>query len=172
MRIAVCDSSTLILLAKISLVKKVYDYYDKVLITKEVFRETVELGKIKNKEDALIIEREVRENRINISEVKDKSNIKEILKNFKCNLGEAEALSLAIEKNIKIFTDDLEAIKICKIYNTEFITALAFLIKLVHDNKIEKEDALIKFDTISKIGFYSKEILNYALEECNKKWSK
>ena len=96
----------------------------------------------------------------------------EILKNFKCNLGEAEAISLAIDKKSTLFTDDSEAMKICKVYDIEFITALAFLIKLVQDNKVDKEDALIKFQRLAKLGYYSKEILDYAFEECNKKWNK
>lgn len=94
------------------------------------------------------------------------------MKNFKCNLGEAEAISLAINKKSILFTDDSEAMKICKVYDIEFITALSFLIKLVQDNEIDKEDALIKFHRLGRLGYYSKEILDYAFEECNRKWNK
>ncbi|MEK6907183.1 MAG: hypothetical protein AABW45_01525 [Nanoarchaeota archaeon] len=172
MGIIVFDSSTLILLAKINLLKKVYLYYDKIIIPEHVFKETIEKGKTENKEDAYLIEKEIKDKKINILKIKNKNILDEILKNFKCNLGEAEAISLAIDKKSTLFTDDSEAMKICKVYDIEFITALAFLIKLVQDNKVDKEDALIKFQRLAKLGYYSKEILDYAFEECNKKWNK
>ena len=170
--IIVSDSSTLILLAKINILKMVHNYYKKVLIPKQVFIETVEIGKEQNKEDALIIEKEIKDKKIIISEIINKENLNVILKDFKCNLGEAEMLSLAIDKNATLFTDDAEAMKACRVYDLEFITALAFLVKLINDNKIDKEEALIKFSLLSKLGYYSKEILNEALMECNKKWNK
>lgn len=172
MNLIVSDSSTLILLAKTNLLKSVYLYFNKMLITEAVFKETVEHGKSENKEDAFIIEKEVNENRINVEKIKDKKILNNILINFKCNLGEAEAITLAINKKSKLFTDDLEAIKVCKVYDVEFITALAFLIKLLHDSKIDKEMAIMKFEGLSKFGYYSKEMLKYYLEEINKKWNK
>ena len=170
--IMVSDSSTLILLTKISILKMVHNYYKKILIPKQVFIEAVEIGKEQNKEDALIIEKEIKDKKIIISEIINKENLNMILKDFKCNLGEAEALSLAIDKNATLFTDDAEAMKVCRVYDVEFITALAFLVKLINDNKIDKEESLIKFNLLSKLGYYSKEILNEALVECNKKWNK
>ena len=172
MNLIVSDSSTLILLARTNLLKKVYLYFNKILIPETVFKETVEYGKDKKKEDAFMVGKEVNENRISVEKVNDKKTLNEILINFKCNLGEAEALTLAINKKSRLFTDDLEAIKICKIYNIEFITALAFLTKLLQDNKIDKELAMIKFGELSKLGYYSKDILKYGLEEINKKWNK
>jgi len=172
MNLIVSDSSTLILLAKTNLLKKVYLYFNKILITEAVFKETVEYGKSENKEDAFIIEKEINGNRINIEKIKDKKTLNNILINFRCNLGEAEALTLAINKKSKLFTDDLEAIKICKVYDVEFTTALAFLIKLFQDNNIDKEETMVRFEVLSKFGYYSKDILKYGLEEINKKWNK
>ena len=172
MNIVAFDSSTLILLAKINLLKKVYLYYGKIVIPQQVFKETVEKGKNENKEDAYLIEKEIKNKRIDILKIKNKNTLNEILGNFKCNLGEAESISLAIDRKSTLFTDDSEAIKICKVYEVEFITALAFLIKLVQDNKIDKEEAVIKLHRLAKLGYYSKEILDCAFEECNKKWNK
>ena len=172
MNLIIADSSTLILLAKINLLRNVYLYFNNIIISETVFKETVESGKMDNKEDSFIIEKEINEGRIIIEKIKDKKILNEILTGFRCHLGEAEALTLAINKKSRLFVDDLEAIKICKIYNIEFITALAFLIKLVQDNQIDNELANIKFNEISKLGYYSKEIIKCTLEEINKKWNK
>jgi len=172
MNIIIFDSSSLILMAKINLLKFIGEYKYKTFITKEVYRESVEIGKQGGKSDAFIIEEEIKNRKINISEIKNPNLLTMILKNFKCAKGEAEALSLSIDKKAMLFTDDLESIKICKVYEIDFITTLTFLVKLVYDDKIEKDEALIKFDLLAKYGYYSKKILNYALEECNKKWNK
>lgn len=159
----VADSSTLILMSKMTITKLIYSYVDHMLIPKYVFEEVVEKGK--NKDDAIIIKNLIEESKIKIKKLKENKLMKNLMYNFKINQGEAEALALAMQEKTSLLVDDGEAIKVCKVYDINFITALALLIKLVRDNKLNKESAMVKIERLKKIGYYSKEIIENAIKE-------
>lgn len=161
----VADSSTLILMSKITLTKKICDY-KKILIPKSVFREVVEEGKKSNKEDAIVVENLVKEDRIKVKNVDGNKIIRALMENFKINNGEAEAIALSLKEKSSLLTDDREAIKVCKVYDISFTTALAFLVKLAKDKKIDKKEALMKIEKLKNIGYYSIGIINNAIQEC------
>ena len=164
--VIVADSSTIILASKVTVMKLVYNYMDLILIPEYVFKEVVEKGKEANKEDAILVENLIKEKKIKVIKIKDNRLMKELINNFKINQGEAEAITLAVQEKTSLLVDDGEAIKICKVYNINFITTLAFLIKLVKDKILDKESALIKIEKLRKIGHYSKDIIQDAIMEC------
>lgn len=167
MAIAVCDSSSLILLAKVGLLGHLSIYADKVLIPTAVFNEAVVAGKQGGKEDAFIIEREIEKNVIDVSKVKDNKLVERLLENFRIELGEAEAIALSIEKNALFLTiDDREGIKACRVFGVPFVTALAFLVKLTKDKKIPGEEASLALDKLQRICLYSDDMLSAAKKEC------
>ena len=173
MKYATCDSSTLILLAKTDLLNEIYYYIHKLLIPVDVFREVVIEGKKDNKLDALIVEKDIESKKIEVKEIKDDTFVKKLLKDFKFDEGEAEAIALTLQEDaLFLGTDDGEAIKACRVYGIDFITALGLLVKLVEDQKILKDVALLKIDQLKKIGYYSSEIISNAIKECEKIWNK
>ena len=161
------DSSTLILMSKTTITREIYNYIDSVLISKQVFKEIVEAGKKDNKEDAIIVENLIKEGKIKVKGIKNHKFIKGLITDFKINQGEAEAITLALQEKTSLLTDDKECIKICRVYDIIFITALSFLVKLVKDKLLDKKIAMIKIDSLKKIGYYSKDIIEDAIRECN-----
>ncbi len=162
------DSSTLILLSKITITKHVWDYLGFILIPECVFIEVIEKGKKNSKDDAIIVENLIKEDKIKIKKIKNNKLMKELMLNFKVNRGEAEALILAMENNLPLLVDDKEAIKVCRIYDIKFITAISLLVEFVKEDIINKESALIKIENLKKISYYSEDIIKNAMEEL--KW--
>lgn len=163
----VCDSSTLILLAKSGLLAHFIQAYGDVMIPQEVFREVVLEGKKHNKEDALIVENKVKDGKITVLAVEDRKQIGQLLSDFKMQKGEAEAVALCIERKATLLgADDREALKACRVYGIPFVTALAFAIVLATENRMSKEELELAVSKLEKLGFYSKEIMEYARKEC------
>ena len=109
----------------------------------------------------LTIKKEIEKNRIVLIDV-GKKNYSSILAQFK--LDEGEAAAYALFKKIKgnaILTDDGELIKLCKIENAPFITAMAVVVKLFKKKKLAKGDALEKLEKLYGYGRYSKDIYDF-----------
>ena len=157
----VSNTSTLILLGKIDILTLLLDEIKKIAIPKIVYKE------IKNKDsfEILLIEKEIKKNRIILVDV-DKKDYEFALKQFK--LDEGEAAAYALYKKIRgkaILTDDGELIKLCRIGDIPFITALAVIVMLYKKNKLSKKDALDNMDKLQSYGRYSNEIYNYFKSE-------
>lgn len=167
MRSAVIDSSTLILLSKSGLLRPALAYPAAFSIPKEVFRGVVVKGKQQGKEDALVVEKEVENGRIRVESVLGNKQVDALLKDFRMNRGEAEAVALALEKKaLFLGADDREAIKACRVYGLPFVTALSVAVKLSQDKKLSREELELAILKLEKFGFYSKEIVLEAKKEC------
>ena len=157
----VSNTSTLILLGKIDILTLLLDEIKKIAIPKIVYKE------IKNKDsfEILLIEKEIKRNRIILVDV-DKKDYEFALKQFK--LDEGEAAAYALYKKIRgkaILTDDGELIKLCRIGDIPFITALAVIVMLYKKSKLSKKNALDNLDKLQSYGRYSDEIYNYFKSE-------
>lgn len=154
--IFVSNSSTLILLAKISALNTFLENADKIIIPQQVYDESILR---KNSFDALLIQRQVGKK---IIVQKTQKNLVEIRKQFRMDEGEAAAYALYDSTTHKaILTDDRELIKLCKIENIKFICAIAIVLQLYNQKKLSKEDCLEKMKKLQEIGRYSKEIIDY-----------
>jgi len=150
------DSSTLILLAKITLLRNFASQKDvriTQLIKEEVFQK-------KEAEDSIIIEICIKEDVIKLLGNSDKT--KKIAEQFGIDDGEAEVIAFAMDNNYIVATDDLKAIKTCKILNIPFITAIHCLISYNKAKKEDKKITLEKLKKLEKIGRYSSEIIKEA----------
>ncbi|HLD33963.1 hypothetical protein A3A21_03700 [Candidatus Jorgensenbacteria bacterium RIFCSPLOWO2_01_FULL_45_25b] len=148
----VSNSSTLILLAKITLLQKFLDNAPKVIIPEEV-RNEISIGSF----DAQLIESEIIKGRISV--VNSDSTLKrELMEQFRLDVGEAAAFTLYKPIHHAILTDDRELIKLCKIQRIPFICAMAIVVRLNEQKIISKQQALEKIDRLFEIGRYSKEI--------------
>ena len=157
MKEIVFDASTLILLAKITALKKTVEK-GKAIISLDVEEEST----IKeNLFDAKIIKNLLKGGLIKIENVKLN---KKIMEDFNLDKGETTALSLAKEKNILLGTDDGPTIKACKILDIKFATAVHFLLRLVKENEISGEIAKEKLMLLEKYGRYNSQIIKNAIE--------
>ena len=150
----VFDSSTLILLAKIELLRQIVSRFT-VIITKEVEKESTR----KECFDAKLIARLIKEKNIVVEEVTSKKSKEKLRKDFNIEIGEASALLLAKIKNCPLATDDGPTIRACKIMNIKFVTAIHFLIKECESKSLSMDTALIKLEKLKKYGRYNLRII-------------
>ena len=153
----VFDSSTLILLAKIEILNIISE--DMQIIVPEMVRSEC-TGK--DLFDAKLISSLIKNGKIKVAGATKKESAEKLCRDFKIHIGEAEALALALKRNLPIAVDDLPSIKACKILNHKFTTAIHFLINVSENGKINEDMAFVKLEKLSLYGRYSKRILEDA----------
>lgn len=153
----VFDSLTAILLAKIQLLSTVTKEL-KIIFTESVKEETI---KKKDNLDSKLITKLIIENKIKVIKTK-RSQVNKLAKEFNIERGEAEALELANKKKSLLATDDGPSIKVCKILNIKFTTAIHFLVQFYEKGLLDKKIALEKLKSLEKYGGYDYEIIKDA----------
>jgi len=153
----VFDASTLILLAKIEILNIISE--DIQIIVPEMVRSEC-TGK--DLFDAKLISSLIKNGKIKVAGATKKESVEKLCRDFKIHIGEAEALVLALKRNLPIAVDDLPSIKACKILNHKFTTAIHFLINVTENGKINEDMAFVKLEKLSLYGRYSKRILEDA----------
>ena len=129
----VSNSTILIFLAKINkldLLKRLFNF---VLIPEAVKKESVDEGKKKNYIDATQIEKAINDGWIKVEHVQ----IENIIENLNIDEGEAEAISLAHQKKIKLLMDQSharDAAKLLKLQprGTLYVLYLALSKKIIN----------------------------------------
>lgn len=154
------DASTLILLAKIELLKEISKEVE-IIIAVEVKNEAT---RKKDLFDVQIIRELIEQDIIRIEEVKDRKSIEKLKKDFNIAEGEAASLVLAKGKGFILATDDGPAIKAAKILGVHFTTAIDFLIRAYEREILTKKIAMSKLDRLSKYGRYTSRIIEDAIE--------
>jgi predicted nucleic acid-binding protein len=82
---------------------------------------------------------------------------------FHLGIGEAEALSLAIEQQADLVaTDDRNAIRACKLLRLRFTTAIGVLIRLQESGRLTAAEARRGLDRLAVYGRYHRTILEDA----------
>lgn len=151
----VFDASTLILLAKLDILELVLKKYSGV-IPESVRDEII----YKRGIDTELIVQQIKSGNLIIEKNPKKDKVKQILRDFPLGSGETSALIIAKEKDILFATDDGLAIKVCKIFNVKFTTAIHFLIEA----GLGKSLTMAKLKLLQKYGRYSGEIIKDAEE--------
>ncbi len=158
----VSNASTLILLAKVGILRKFLDEFGEIIIPNEVENE-ITAG---NRFDSKILKKEIEDKHIIVKSIK--SNTSKILKEFKMHKGEAEAYVLYKECDAKaILTDDGELIKLCKLFEIPFINALAIITRMFEKGIITRTEACEYLQKLNDYGRYSKEVFNFFKQEVN-----
>lgn len=152
----VSDSSTLILLAKIELLRAVTERH-RILVTKEVFAECT----IKETLDSQLIQTLAEDRMITVETLtrQDQNLAKKLRADFKLGKGEAGTLALAHRRELPVATDDRLAIKVAKLLNVSFVTTIHFLVEAYESAQIERGIALEKLGKLRVIGRYGERIL-------------
>ena len=150
----VFDASTLILLAKVSLLREVSSVIE-IIIPLEVEREAI----IKKTEDAELIALLIQERKISMQKADEAKAIKKLQIDFRLAKGEAEALWLARKQRYPIAIDDGPGIRASKVLGLRFLTAAHLLLHLTFENKLSSELAQEKLAMLIKYGRYNKRII-------------
>ncbi len=147
------DASTLILLSKIDLLQTVFDKYKGAI--PETVKKEVEY---KDGIDTRAIMQQTKEGRLDLKKDPDSKEVDKLCKDFPLGKGEAAVITIAKQNNWALATDDGLAIKVCKIFNIRFITAIHFLIEV----GLKEYIALAKLELLKKYGRYSAGIIEDA----------
>jgi hypothetical protein len=154
------DASTLILLAKIEMLDIfITDFGKKVAISDKIKEEVLE----GSSPERPLIAKLIQGRGIDVLKIKDKRLVRKLMDDFNIDEGEAEALTLAIEKKASLVaTDDKNAIRACKIMRLDFTTAIAILARACERGLIRRDEALTKLQKLQSFARYNKGIIETA----------
>ncbi|MBM4135819.1 MAG: hypothetical protein FJ241_03200 [Nitrospira sp.] len=151
------DSSTLILLAKVELLREIIAEVT-IIIPEKVKVECLSKESI----DAILISTLIKEKKIEVKKAGDEEAIKKIQRDFRIESGEAGTIWLARRLNCPMATDDGPTIKACKVIGQRFTTAIHFLLNIALRNRLELPMALAKLEKLSTYSRYSRKIIEDA----------
>jgi len=155
----VFDSSTLILLAKIDLLRESAEGIS-IVIPQEVKEKCL----LKDILDALLIRTLIGEGKIKVEKAGNQEAVRKLQADFRIEAGEAQALWLGKRLGYPLAVDDGPAIKACKSWGVQFVTAIHFLTNLKARGKLALPVALAKLDSLAAFGRYSSEIIEDAAQ--------
>ncbi|MBN2495357.1 MAG: hypothetical protein JXR96_12250 [Deltaproteobacteria bacterium] len=153
----VWDASSLILLAKTTVLRELGTGIG-IIISPEVKSECL----AKPTFDAALIEALIDEGRIQIERPVPARAVRKLMRDFRIQRGEAEALWLARSSDRPLAVDDGPTIKACRILGVPFATALHFLIRLRSEGRLDHRTALVKLDKLVACGRYGRRIVEDA----------
>jgi len=151
------DSSTLILLARTEVLEVfITNFTGQVLIPEKVKEEVL----MKDGTEMLQVAALIEGGQISVLRVSDRKLLQKLVEDFNIDLGEAEAITLALQKRgAMVATDDRNAIRACKLLKIDFITAIAILIRAAEKKLFSRSESLLKLEKLEAIGRYKKSII-------------
>jgi len=159
MKRIIADSSSIILLAKCSLLEDVCKHFE-VLAPTAALEESASKKLAKKYPDAALISKMINTGAIEITSPGEGR----LHLPFSVHRGEKEALLLSLKFKKALFaTDDGKAIKAARFLNIPFIISLKMVIELVRLKLISFPKARKSIEKLGKIGRYSPEIIAEAL---------
>lgn len=153
------DASTLILLAKIDILKIITQALE-ISISKEVEAEATCRPELL---DAKIIIELIKTGKIRVIKGKNPALLKRLQEDFSIAEGEASVLLLARQRQSVLATDDGQTIKACKVLRVRFVTAIHFLLMAYYKKRINRELALAKLECLKNLGRYNARIVSDAI---------
>lgn len=140
----VSNSTTLIAFSKLGLLDILKEYFEEIVVPKEVYTEVVTRG------GKLFGALEVKEAKwIKVEEVKNRIAVESLLNYI--DKGEAEAIILAREKNAKLLLiDDLEGREIAERFGLKVTGTVGILLLAVKEKRIDLKGTL---DMLISSGF-------------------
>lgn len=160
----ICDSSSLILLAKINRLSIVKRLYGVMVIPRAVYHETVVRGKEERYSDAFAIEKQIGES-ITVKELDKMHSEKAGMLKAIVGTGEAEALGLCEqEKQKNLLTDDLECMRHAKQRGIRCVTTLGLLYEALRKGLIQLKEYELALKELSKNAWISAEVITEFLQ--------
>jgi hypothetical protein len=152
------DSSTLILLAKVNLLREASEEVE-IIVPEEVKREVL----VKKTEDAELISILIQERKIGVQKVDEAKAVRKLQADFRLAKGEAEALWLSRKYGCPVAIDDGPGIRAGKVLGLRFLTAMHFLLHMASRNKLAPALAREKLTKLVQYGRYNKRIIEDAI---------
>ncbi len=163
--IVVEDSMVLIFLAKLDLIKEVKQMFGKVLISREVEKETVVEAR-ESHVDALKIEDSIKKGLIDVKDIKNKNKVIDLMKNFGLGVGEASTIQLYSQENADLLLcDEKKARNVTKILGLNLVGTPEVILQLYKNKFISKEKAKDSVISLEKIGWFNSSIIFKALTD-------
>ena len=153
------DSSTLILLAKIDLLRDSAEDVS-IVIPAKVKEECLS----KDSLDALLIRTLIAEGKIKVEGAGNQEAVRKLRADFRIEAGEAQALWLGKRLGCPLAVDDGPTIRACNVLGVQFVTAIHFLISLRARGRLEIPLALAKLEALAAYGRYSRRIIEDAAQ--------
>lgn len=158
MRLVVADASSLILLAKCSLLRT---YAERVtlLVPRRVLEEAASENLWEEHPDAQLIARCEDEGMLRCEVVISREKLP-----LSLGEGEAEAIRLFLEKKADVLlSDDARALKTCRLLDVPFTTTPRVIVDLEGCGAIRMADARRALEKLAVVGRYSRDVLAAAL---------
>lgn len=139
----VANTSSLIFIAKLDIFNLAKNLFSRILAPKQVINEILE----KDNPETLIIKRELKK-------FLKESGVKKI-RNFSLGEGEKAAISLCLERKIKIFlSDDKKARNFARSLGLDTLGTIGILLWNLEHEKITKDELLKILNKLIDNGFY------------------
>ncbi len=161
------DSMVLIHLAKITLLEKSCEYFKKIVIGEEVYKEILE-GKEKGYPDVEIIEKAIKNMGIDVKKVKD-IKLLEKAKNYNLQGGEMESVALYWqEKADYLASDDDNVRKKAAVLNIKLIGTPSIILNLYKYKIIGRDKFVSGVLELKKIGWFNNSVIDKLILETRK----
>ena len=158
------DAMVVIHLAKITLLGKSCEYFQRAAIPEAVYNE-VRLGKEQGYPDATVVEELVKRNTLVIKKVTDQALLKRA-REFNLQRGEAEALALYWQENADYLASDDDSVRKKRVaLAIQLIGTPAILTTLYHSRVIEKKKLQESLAELRKIEWFSNAVIDQMLME-------
>ena len=155
----VADTMVVIHLAKITLLEKSCQRFQRVLIPQEVHREILE-GEKKGYEDVKTVQELVRAGKVSVRRVRDKNLLKRA-KEFNVQRGEAEALALYWQERADYLASDDDSLrKKSAALDLKLVGTPAMILTLYKEKLIDKHKLVESLRALRKIGWFSNAVLD------------
>lgn len=159
----VVDSSTMIVLAKAGLLDSMLESARaEVAIPQEVLAETTAKKELF---DAQLIHRRVSEKKLVLRTIRNRERCRMLARDFNIGAGEAEAITLCLEQNATLMSDDKKAMNACRVLRIPFTTAPNVLVALYRKRRLSREQAQQAAQQLILYGRYSSELIHRMKED-------
>lgn len=146
----IANSTPLIYLAKLGKISLLQSLFSKIYIPKAVKYEVVDQGKEHNEPDAVIVEQAIQEGWIIVKKTEPLA----ILREMGIDLGELEAISLAIEmKQKEVLLDQTHARIAAEMVGLTPRGTLFVLLRALKENKINLKEYRLLLESLIIVGF-------------------
>ncbi|MFA4820386.1 MAG: DUF3368 domain-containing protein [Candidatus Aenigmatarchaeota archaeon] len=135
----VFDSTPLIYFGRISILDKITKLKDEKIIPFSVYKEVVETGLRKGKEDAYLVKSLVNQGLFSVEKGQDKI-MKEFNEIRRLSMADAETLAVAKNKKAIAIIDESFLRTIAEAHGIEYAGSIFILFKLYKEKLIEKKD--------------------------------
>ena len=153
MKPLIFDATPLIYLTRVGLVKLIETLPMQKFAARSVFKEVVEIGKLRGLADALALADLFEVKAISIANPTNTALLRTLTRINGLDEPDAETLAVAKEHDYKAVLDDLLARKVARTYEIDFVGTPYILILGIQNHLLTKQDAAKAIDEMIEAGW-------------------